>query len=76
MYYLFVAVWVLLILGVISYPLYLLHNLCGKTLIDYFQGAIPLPLLVSLISLVVVLMALAVHILIEKPIAKLKFTKA
>jgi peptidoglycan/LPS O-acetylase OafA/YrhL len=65
-----------LYLGAISYPLYLLHNLCGKTLIDSFQGVLPLPLLVPLISLVVVLMALAVHILIEKPISKLKFTKA
>lgn len=65
-----------LYLGAISYPLYLLHNLCGKTLIDYFQGVLPLPLLVPLISLVVVLMALVVHILIEKPISKLKFTKA
>ena len=64
--------WWWLHLGAISYPLYLLHNLCGKTLIDYFQGELPLPVLVPLISLVVILMAAAVHIIIEKPIAKLK----
>jgi len=61
-----------LYLGAISYPLYLLHNLCGKTLIDYFQDDVSLSILVPVISLVVILIALAVHIIIEKPIAKLK----
>jgi peptidoglycan/LPS O-acetylase OafA/YrhL len=66
--------WWWLYLGAVSYPLYLLHNLCGKTLIDYFHGAFPLSLLVPLISLAIIFMALAVHIIIEKPIAKLKLS--
>lgn len=64
--------WWWVYLGAISYPLYLLHNVCGKTLIEYFQGSFSLLLLVSMISLVVIFMSLIVHLIIEKPIARLR----
>jgi len=61
--------WWFAYLGSISYPLYLLHNRGGKALIDHYQSEISISLLVPLVAFGIVSLALAVHLLVEKPIA-------
>lgn len=53
-------------LSAISYPLYLVHNVAGKTLIKYFAGVAPLTVLVPMMVVVVLAVSLAIHVLIEK----------
>ena len=58
-----------LILGGMTYPLYLLHNVGGKLTFDYFVSFIsPLPLLV-LITLAVMGLSYVINIWLEKKLA-------
>jgi peptidoglycan/LPS O-acetylase OafA/YrhL len=65
--------WWFVYLGAMSYPLYLLHNRTGKTLIEYYQSSIPLSVLVPLVAVFITISALLVHLLIEKPISRMKW---
>jgi peptidoglycan/LPS O-acetylase OafA/YrhL len=55
-----------IILGGMSYPLYLLHNVSGKRTFDYFVDCVsPLPLLI-LITLAVLGLSFVIHTRLEK----------
>jgi peptidoglycan/LPS O-acetylase OafA/YrhL len=57
--------------GALTYPLYLVHQEIGLTLIKGFSEHIaPVPLLLSVIA-VVLLLAYLIHHLVEKPVARL-----
>lgn len=53
-------------LGAISYPLYLVHNVAGKAVINYFIDVMPKALVVSAVIVFVLLVSLAIHVFIEK----------
>jgi peptidoglycan/LPS O-acetylase OafA/YrhL len=59
-------------LGAISYPLYLLHNRAGKALIERHLGDLNIYVLVSLVAVSIVIIALVIHLLVEKPFQAIK----
>lgn len=54
-------------LGALSYPLYLLHNMIGKTLINYFAVSINIYALTVFVSALILTLSFMVHFFIEKP---------
>lgn len=60
---------ILLAIGGMTYPLYLLHNRAGKAIYDYFKGPIPSPILLILIAILMLFMSLIIHIFLEKRIS-------
>jgi peptidoglycan/LPS O-acetylase OafA/YrhL len=58
--------------GAISYPLYLLHNRAGKALIERYFGDLNIYVLVSLVGLLIALIALMVHLFVERPLQLIK----
>lgn len=64
--------WWWLYLGAVSYPLYLLHNRFGKTIIEHYMHSINIYLLLLLVSALVLMLGLFIHVYIEKPAAKLE----
>lgn len=68
-----IAGWrVMTFFGAISYPLYLLHQQIGYVVILWLQGSGATPLLsMAVAAIIVVLLAWALHRLVEKPSMKL-----
>ncbi|MEN0037250.1 MAG: acyltransferase [Cellvibrio sp.] len=64
------TVW-LSILGGVSYPLYLLHNRAGRTLLEYYAAEVWWLSSVCLAIVSVIVISLLVHVLIERPIFRL-----
>lgn len=58
-----------LLMGALSYPLYLLHNYFGKTLIVWFSQFASLPLVLFGVFVFVLVLALLVHLYFERPIS-------
>lgn len=56
-------------LGGITYPLYLLHNVIGKAVIDYFSAYISEEVLIFVVIGIVLLLAYLVFRFFEQPIA-------
>jgi peptidoglycan/LPS O-acetylase OafA/YrhL len=52
--------------GAVSYPLYLLHNRAGKSVIDKFMGVTNTYWLLLIVTLTLVLVALLIHRYVEK----------
>ncbi len=61
----------LVAVGALTYPLYLLHLELGATVIRGWQGIVPAPLLVVLVTGLTVLLAWLVHRYVERPVAPL-----
>ncbi len=63
-----VVVWV----GRISYPLYLLHDVLGQSILTrlYAAGSLSQPLAVALVALLMLALAAGVHSLVEAPVQK------
>jgi peptidoglycan/LPS O-acetylase OafA/YrhL len=59
----------LVVLGAMTYPLYLLHLDLGGTLIYVWQRRVPAPLLVVLATGAMLLLAWSVHRYVERPVA-------
>jgi peptidoglycan/LPS O-acetylase OafA/YrhL len=55
--------------GAITYPLYLIHNVAGKIIIDRYSNIIPESVLVILMVLLMVLLAFLIHYCVERPIS-------
>ena len=61
-----------MLLGAITYPLYLIHNMAGKAIIDFFSSSIyEERLLIPLTIVFVIFMSLLIHIYLEKPASRL-----
>lgn len=58
-----------LLMGALSYPLYLLHNYFGKTLIVWLSQYASLPLVLVGVFVSVLVLALLVHLYLERPIS-------
>lgn len=58
-----------LLLGGITYSLYLLHNLMGRLIFGYFKTSIDPLLLILLIALAMTLISLFIHIKLERKIS-------
>jgi len=56
-------------LGALTYPLYLIHNVAGKTIINQFSASVPIELMVVLTILIMLAVSLSIHKFIERPIA-------
>ena len=57
------------ILGAISYPLYLIHNMAGKAIIDEYSHVIPERILIILVIALMVFASWLIHLGVEKPLA-------
>lgn len=53
-------------LGALTYPLYLIHNVAGKALIDKYSNIIPEQILVVVVIIVMIFMSWIIHLVIEK----------
>jgi peptidoglycan/LPS O-acetylase OafA/YrhL len=61
----------LVVVGAMTYPLYLLHLELGGTVLYLWQRRVPAPLLVSTVAGAMVLLAWLVHRYVERPVAPL-----
>jgi peptidoglycan/LPS O-acetylase OafA/YrhL len=61
----------LVVLGATTYPLYLLHVDFGGTMLYLWQGSMPAPLLVTLVTGAMIVLAWLVHRYVERPLAPL-----
>lgn len=60
----------LIFMGAVSYPVYLIHSVAGKTLIDFMKLYIGTELSVFIAIFVVLVIASVVHLYFEQPIFK------
>lgn len=56
-------------LGALTYPLYLIHNVAGKAIIDYFSTHVVEEIAIFSVTLLMVTIAWLIHWLIERPLA-------
>ncbi len=56
----------LIIIGCLTYPLYLIHNLAGKALIDSCIGYIPEKVMIVITVIVMINVSLVIHFCIER----------
>lgn len=56
-------------LGALTYPLYLVHNVAGKTIVDYFGPRFGEEIMQPVAVVFAILVACLLHYLIEKPIS-------
>lgn len=58
-----------LTLGGLTYPLYLIHNVAGKTLIKYFSNVAPEWIIIFIVTILMLLISYLIHVVIEKKFA-------
>jgi len=56
-------------LGALTYPLYLIHNMAGKAIIDYYSNFIPEQIMIIIVIAFILLISLVIHLGIERPLA-------
>lgn len=56
----------LLLMGAISYPLYLLHNMAGKAILTFFNGSVGIYCAMIFTVIIILLVSLFVHLCVEK----------
>jgi len=56
--------WILM--GAISYPLYLMHNRAGKTLVNFFNDSVNIYYAIIFTLLIILLVSLFIHLFVEK----------
>ncbi len=56
-------------LGALTYPLYLIHNMAGKAIIDTYSNVVPEKIMILLVVVGMILASWIIHLLIEKPLA-------
>ena len=56
-------------LGALTYPLYLIHNMAGKAIIDYYSDFIPEKIMIIIVIAFMLLISLVIHLGIERPLA-------
>lgn len=61
----------LVVVGATTYPLYLLHLDLGGIMLLRWQGSMPAPLLVVVVTGAMVVLAWLVHRYVERPVASL-----
>ena len=57
------------ILGGLTYPLYLLHNVFGKLIFDNLLGTVPPLLLILFVTIIVLALSYLIHVYLERMIA-------
>lgn len=56
-------------LGALTYPLYLIHNMAGKALIDKYSNIIPEEIMIIMVTIIMILASWIIHVVIEKPMS-------
>lgn len=56
-------------LGALTYPLYLIHNMAGKAIIDQYLNIIPEKIMIVVVVVLMIFASLIIHLVIEKPLA-------
>ena len=56
-------------LGALTYPLYLIHNMAGKALIDQYSNLFNEKVIIILVIIIMILSSYFIHSVIEKPLA-------
>jgi peptidoglycan/LPS O-acetylase OafA/YrhL len=57
------------VLGALTYPLYLIHNTAGKAIIDQYSTFIPEKVMIVVVIVFMIFSAWIIHLVIEKPLA-------
>ncbi|ARN76010.1 acyltransferase family protein [Oceanicoccus sagamiensis] len=60
---------VLVTIGALTYPLYLIHNVAGKAIIDYYSNTIPEQLMIVVVVFFMIFVSWLIHLGVEKPMA-------
>jgi peptidoglycan/LPS O-acetylase OafA/YrhL len=55
-------------IGSLSYPLYLIHNVAGKSIIDHYSELISEKIMIVVVVMLMVILSLGIHLAIEKPL--------
>lgn len=56
-------------LGALTYPLYLIHNMAGKAIIDYFSSTISENIMIVLVIASMIFTSWIIHVIFEKPLS-------
>lgn len=56
-------------LGALTYPLYLIHNMAGKSLIDKYSHIIPEQIMIIMVIILMIFASWIIHLVIEKPLS-------
>jgi len=56
-------------LGALTYPLYLIHNMAGKALIDQYSNVLTEKIMIILVIIIMILSSWVIHLVIEKPLS-------
>lgn len=56
-------------LGALTYPLYLIHNMAGKAIIDHFSSTISEKIMIVLVIIFMIFASWIIHSVIEKPLS-------
>ncbi len=57
-------------LGAITYPLYLIHNIAGKAIIDYYSGLVSEQVMIWIVVLLMILISWVIYLVVEKSLVK------
>ena len=56
-------------LGALTYPLYLIHNIAGKAIIDHYSDIIPERIMIFITIALMIFISLLIHVGVEKQLA-------
>ncbi len=56
-------------IGALTYPLYLIHNVAGKALIDKYSSVVPEATMIIIVTILMILASWLIHLAIEKPLS-------
>lgn len=59
----------IILLGALTYPLYLIHNMAGKAIIDFYSDVIPEEIMIIIVIGLMLIISLAIHLIIERRVA-------
>jgi len=57
-------------IGALTYPLYLIHCVAGKAIIDQYTKVIPEKIIIIMVIFLMILVSYVIHLVIEKPLSK------
>ncbi len=60
---------ILITMGALTYPLYLIHNIAGKAIIDHYSDIIPEKIMILITIALMVSFSYLIHIFVEKQLA-------
>ncbi len=60
---------IFLTIGALTYPLYLIHNMAGKAIIDHYSSIVPERILIILVIIFMIVASYLIYRFVERPLA-------